>query len=429
MIVVNISEGYDFNKIILTDQIQKKIIPAFPIDGLPKQIQELIKDCSNVYQSPIEFWSMSFIMATSASIKNRAFLQTKYKNYPMLWAMLVAPSGIGKTEPLNIPFRPIEKYDMACYDTFLNEIKRWKDECACAKKNKLAEPLKPVCKQSLLNDTTPEALFQCLYDNGGVSLFRDELSGWFADFGRYSKSGEVSHYLSIFNNKQIKINRKGSDVLPIDNPCLNIFGGIQNDVLTKTLIEHGADEDGMSQRFLYVMPEKIIKPKFHAGKVDFNLLNWYDSYITEILNYEFPPDCKYYLSDEAEKLFISFSDEMTDLVNDSEDDYLRSVYAKMDIHCLRLSLTVYMAKQVASEIIDDSGYMFIKSDTVQYAIRLCEYFIYQAEKIYDLIKRPSLKIGKGELLRELNKEFPIQNRSKFAESIGVNKSYITKVLK
>jgi len=82
MIAVNISEGFDLNKINLTDE--KKIVPSFPINGLPKRMQELIKDCASVYQSPIEFWAMSFIMATSASIKNRAYLQTKYKNYPHL---------------------------------------------------------------------------------------------------------------------------------------------------------------------------------------------------------------------------------------------------------------------------------------------------------------------------------------------------------
>jgi DNA-binding XRE family transcriptional regulator len=427
MRIVNIPEMFNLNEIDLIDN--KKIIPSFSIDGLPKRIRELIKDCTDVYQSPVEFWAMSFLMATSASIKNRAYLQTKYKNYPQLWAMLVAPSGIGKTEPLNIPFRPIEKYDMFCYNAFLSELKTWREDCAYAKKNKLAEPLKPICKQSLINDTTPEALFQCLFDNGGVTLFRDELSGWFADFGRYSKSGEISHYLSIFNNKQIKINRKGTDVLPIDNPCLNIFGGIQNGVLTKTLLEHGADEDGMSQRFLYVMPEKIIKPKYHIGTVNMDLQNWYNGYITEILNYNFPPDCKYLLSVEAEKLFISFSDKMTDMVNNTGDDYLRSVYAKMDIHCLRLALTVYMAKLFSDEITDDQD-MFIKSDTVEYAIRICEYFTFQAEKIYDLIKNPNKnKLGKGELIRELNKESPIQNQTQFAESLGVTRQYISKILK
>jgi len=74
--------------------------------------------------------------------------------------------------------------------------------------------------------------------------------------------------------------------------------------------------------------------------------------------------------------------------------------------------------------------MFIKSDTVEYAIRICEYFTFQAEKIYDLIKNPNKnKLGKGELIRELNKESPIQNQTQFAESLGVTRQYISKILK
>lgn len=422
--ILNIKEGLNLN----TFSLSETNVLTFPIDGLPSKMQEYITDCAKVHQTPMEFFAMSSIMAISASLKNRVYLQTKYRNYAQLWGMLVAPSGVGKSEPISTAFKPIECSDSERFAAYQNQFRQWESDCIAARKEKQPEPIKPYYSQSLVTDVTPEALFNTLFHNSSLTLCRDELSGWFADFGRYAKSGEISHYLSTFNNMQIKINRKQSEPLLIDNPFLNVFGGIQPSVLSKTFSTDSLSENGMIQRFLFVYPNEVKKAKYHEGFINEELKAWYKQFIDEILNYQFPEDCKYYLSIEAERFFIEFSDSMTDKINETPDEYLRAVYSKMEIHCLRLALTVYMAKQFTGE---EDGTGYLDAETMKYAIRLCEYFIFTAEKVYSLIlgKQSVKKTGVGDLIRSLNIEHPIINQAMFAESLGVTRQYISKILK
>jgi len=67
---------------------------------------------------------------------------------------------------------------------------------------------KPVFKQYVISDSTPEARNQVLSVNpNGILLYRDELKGMIDDFCRYAKSGELSQMLSMFDSDTIVVNR------------------------------------------------------------------------------------------------------------------------------------------------------------------------------------------------------------------------------
>ena len=152
-----------------------------------------------------------------ANVPDREELQ----NYPQLWVIVVGSSGTGKSDAGRVAFRRISEIDTERYIRYQEDYKEWEAE------EKQGRP--PRWEQMLINDTTPEAMFKALsYAKNGLTLNRDELSGWFSDFGRYNKSGEVGHYLSIFDNQTFSINRKKEQPQLIEEPFLNIYGTINH---------------------------------------------------------------------------------------------------------------------------------------------------------------------------------------------------------
>jgi len=397
---------------------------VFPTEGLPSILLDFSKDIADVYGVPIELPIMSCLAAISSVLKKRVELWSgKYSNYGQVWVMAVAPSGVGKSEQMNIAFRPVKELDRQSYDLYKLSMSDWKNECSIAKKDKRIDPEKPFLKQSLISDVTVEALLQALSRNDeAVTLYRDELSGWIADFGRYGKSGEIAHYLSIFNNNQFIINRKGDDPLMVQNPFLSISGTIQPEVLDKALQENDLINNGFASRFLYVYPDTMVKQKYSESIPDEDLYNKYKDLVCGLADSgPFDSFDPFSLSSEAKTLFIAFSNSMTDKVNACNDPFLRASYSKMEIHCLRLALLIEVAKQESISLIEP--------ETMQYAINLCFYFCSTVEKLgARQYKSREKKLDKLAVARFLVSDCDC-SQNVAAKAVKLSQQYISKKLK
>lgn len=397
---------------------------AFPINGLPQVILDFALEISEVYGVPIEFPVMSALCAISAATRKKFVIDSgKYKNFGQLWVMLVAPPGVGKTEPVAAAFRPLQKMDNASYNDYQLELSRWKAECTEAKQLKTQEPEKPFFKQCLIDDFTPESLYQTMFrNNGSISLYRDELSGWFADFGRYNKNGEISRYLSIFNNAQFCINRKSEEPLQIPEPFLTICGTIQPEVLTIALSSNTLKENGFASRFLYVYPKEVKKQKYSERTPDKTIVDRYEKLITHCY-YLSRVENPFTLSAEAKELFIQYANQTTDLVNSCSNNFVRATYAKMEIQVLRLALIIQIIRGIYDNIEWQQG--MITKEAMQYSIKLCNYFNSKI-LLVDNSNSPT-KITPSEAIKTIQKEYGIKNKQAFADSIGISRQYVSKI--
>ncbi len=396
----------------------------FPSEGMPKVISDCMTDMSNVYSSPIEFFALSFLVACCGAVRKRAVLDDgKYLNFPQLWAMNVAPSGIGKTEPDKKAFKTLIDYDVESYQLYKILVKDWKADCIASKKTKSPEPPKPTLKQLLIDDCTPEALYCALEDNTGLTMHSDELNTWFNNIGRYAKNGEVGRYLSIFDNTSFPINRKNDEPRLVKDPLLNIFGGIQPEVLVETLQLNQMRKNGFAQRFLYAFPDRVIKPYYCDLSPNFHYVSEYESLIKYLYNTNFGT---LFLSKESKAIFITFANEMTDLCNDTDSDYLKSMCSKFNIHCLRLSLILELINTYPNGLKINS----ISYDTMTYAISLCRYFISCGLKIDQLSST-------GNAISSLNKVIVAKylvdkigySEKKAAEILNISQQYINREIK
>ena len=382
----------------------------FPIELLPGWMQEVVEECTLSYGTPAELWASAFLSGiASASGKRFKLFTGNYTNYPQLWVIVLGTSGTGKSEPFKLAMRPIEEYDKGSYILYQMEHQEWEVN------KKIG--VEPTWKQSIIGDTTPEALFAVLKDaDNGLSLYRDELSGFFQDIGRYNKSGEVGHYLSIFDNASFPINRKTQKPLLITDPSLNIFGTIQPSVLKNVLNDSDADASGFAQRFLYLYPDFPIK-NYNPDQVKLETYNKYVSNIQGIQKLEKQPDR--YLTAEAESFYSDFYNEL-ELLRHNANEFWASVYSKAQIQVLRLALTIHIAR--LSESNSDS----VEAKDMQCAIGMTRYFNESLKKFRDETKEVK-PLKAVDIIKEIFKLIPDANQTRVAEIFNVTQPYINRI--
>lgn len=380
----------------------------FPVKLLPGWLQKTIKEHADSYGTPEELWSVAFLSGISAAAGKRIrLINGNYKNYPQLWVMVVGSSGTGKSEASRVAFRRLSEIDAERYTEYQSDYQEWEA------REKQGTP--PHWEQSIIGDTTPEALFNVLgHAANGLTLYRDELSGWFSDFGRYNKSGEIGHYLSIFDNQTFSINRKKEQPQLITEPFLNICGTIQPGVLSELLTKNNFEQSGFAQRFLFIYPEFPLR-KYKRSTIT-PPTELYDKIIDGIVG--FSGGDEMFLSDEAEDVYERFYNEMEEEKTRS-NDFWDAVYAKAQIQVLRLALTVKIAR-----LIDEPDSNVSATDMMA-GVGMMRYFINSLEKFKTEQGEPS---GKKAIIQQIYRDNPGAIQTEVARMLGVTQQYISKVV-
>ena len=358
-------------------------IGSLPIDGMPRLIQEYIKTCSTVFNSPQDYWAASVLMATALGIGDKYQLVGKYDNVPILWMNLIGDVSTGKTEAMNFTFRSFDNLDKASHQNFLKEYQKYNEIEGMTSKERKAEGIdrmqEPNCFQYIVKDSTPEALTKIhLTNNRGLMINRDELKGWLDDFNRYSNSGEQSNLLSTFNRVSMITNRKGgglNSVLRIEKPCILIFGGMQPDLIP-SLASDNRGENGFLARFCNVWPVNTEKPLYTKARVPEKITNNWSDYITGLTQIQEQKNIS--LSNDAENLYSDWCNKKNKVMTDNEPTgFLKGVYGKLDIISLRLAVVIYgMNRHTLGE---DSQQ--ISGDEMATALSITEYFRSTALKV------------------------------------------------
>ena len=393
----------------------------FPTNGLPDVISRYAKNISEVYGVPIEMTAIPMLVACGSILKKTVWLDSsRYKNYPQFYVVINTPSGVGKTEPLKRAFAPLQIIDRDNFELYRSEIIAWKAKCRINKKQKLEEPPKPFFKQLLCSDMTPEALTDILYNNDGSgTVFAEELSAWFGNFGRYNKSSEAQMYLEFFDNTDKTINRK-DDVKLIKEPFVNIVGSIQPKVLQKSINSEAMQDCGLSSRFLYVSCLDVERQYKTDLQPDAGLVDEYQYLINRLSNLGCRTRLE--LTPEAKEMYKDFGNYITDVIRQSNNDFFNSSLSKMEIHCLRLALVIQMVKNTEpNKGVDDVG-----AETMQYAIDLCHYFIKNIPlpNSFELVKMETNELKIVELLKDTDK-----TQTEIATEVGLSQGYISRINK
>lgn len=398
--------------------------PELPIYGIPQLLQAIINEISTKFHCPREFVLAAMFSAISTAIGKRVkTFDGVYKNPLIVWYVLVANSGSNKTAPVKEIFRPLREINKRNHELFNNELNEWRAN----KDRDEANP--PRIDQIIVDDLTEEARTTILlYSKTGVLAYQPEIKGFFDDLNRYVKSGAVSRVLRMFDGDQFVVNRKG-EIVPglIDDAFMNIFGDIQPELLRSTFGNDLFVNNGMNQRFNFVMPDNIEYPDREIVHIDQNMLNEWSICISRLYSRDYPFPLLYIAGKCAKVYDEYFNSLQRKKAANRDNGYLLSIFSKLQIQVQRLAGIVHMMW-----LAENSSYNCnISEEAMEYAIQCMHYFEYNAIKVYEKIFDISLQgklLTQADRIRDFAKHVGITNQSYFAKGISKDPGYISKVL-
>lgn len=249
---------------------------SFPVDALPSAIGPYVEAAAGAIGCDPAFVALPLLAALASAIGNtrRISLKRTWQEPCILWTAIVGDSGTHKTPALSVATAILgRKQDealigyesrLADYQTALlkyeAELSAWKRAKANTRGEPPEKPDEPICPRYIVSDTTVEALADRLqYAPRGLLLERDELAGWLQSFDQYKggKGGDTAHWLTLYNAKPLRIDRKtgAKKLIYVPIASVSIAGGIQPETLRRALgREHF--ENGLAARLLLAFPPK-----------------------------------------------------------------------------------------------------------------------------------------------------------------------------
>ena len=398
---------------------------SLPIDGLSPEAQAIIQNYADGYQCNRDFITASIFTAVSTAIGKRiCSYDGRYKNYFPFFICLVAPSGSNKTTPMREVLRPLTNRNAANYEVFREAMKKYDAEVKAGKEN--AD--KPVYRQLIISDSTPESRVKALSENPNVLLVSDEIATMLYNMNRYNKSGEVPQLISIWSVDDIIINRKSETALLLKEPCLSIIGGTQPDVLVNTFGSDYFMNSGFNQRWLFVYPDDIPPAMYSESNVSKEVSDAWNEYINGLLDFDFASNDldTLYITDEAKQLYIDYYNNLQQKKSNA-CGYMASVYAKLQIMVERWA-------GIAHLLGNEPDMSRILPGEMEYSVRCMDYFERCAEKVYMKLtegrKQPESKaMGKEEMIANVYHLTSPISQSAVADALGCSKQFISKCLK
>jgi len=413
-------------------------IPDIPLDIIPQDcgIREYVQQIATAYNCQVCAPAAVLMNSICGLVGSRAGIKPYREQesifYPNVWGGIVAPSGQRKSAIIRAALAPhlkVESVLAVCRKE--EEAKRRVDTEALEKKIKSAmksgaiddsiysmraklDALKADRGQyRIISDFTVEALGELMVSNaGGITLYRDEMSGLILSLEKENQKGARQFLLETSEGGvPYSIHRIGRGNIDIPNCTTSMIGGFQPDVIgqivSKSIKAGSATNDGFVQRFqLLVFPEETeYKAVDVSTSIPYELMQLYMGLELELPcttdeSGIFHPRI-YQADDKALAYWLSWSEEWMAEAK-KESPALRSHYSKYLGLMAGLSLVFALIRDHEQVVLDD----------MQLASRWCDYLSLHARKMYRCTEGHSVaeKIGQkilngdikdGETLRSL----------------------------
>lgn len=249
------------NTLPLDLESYSKVMPLTE-DMLPHLMYTYVRDEAIAldYSAP-DFVAIPLVILIAATAGARIAVQPKSKNTsyierPILWGAVIADPSEKKspaTSTAHNLYNPIQTKLDREYET---ELAYYLD-----KKEEGEKVTKPGRRKLIVNDLTREALVDHLkYNQNGVLVTRDELTGLLTDLSQERNATARSFYLTGYNasdTPHYEARRTQPEVY-LERIAISLFGGIQPSMICKFLEdkEAGKFDDGLFERLLLmVYPE------------------------------------------------------------------------------------------------------------------------------------------------------------------------------
>ena len=423
---------------------EKETFDNFPIDVFPEQITDYINELQNKMGANPNFMAAAFLCICGISI-NRSkaiILKDSWREWCMLWIVIIGESGDKKTPSTNAMMNPLKKIARDKYKLFEEKQKAMSEDVT-------ASP--PVLERFFTPDATIEQYINLHSQNKkGLAIIMGEIASLISNSGKYTggRGSDIEKYLQAFSYEDLSSDRKIAKSSHLPNAHLNIFGGIQPNVLSACMTAHLQD-NGFWDRFLFVSGNKR-SGYLTKEDVDPVVKDDYDSYVTglyELINESQTPEPEedipvdfYRLNKEAFDYWFDYNHNIEKLIGFESDldSRTKSAYSKMATYFGRFILLFHTLDTVYVYPFQKLQFKEVKIESVEKAIRLLKYFMHQ----YDLVakeavaKKESINVlsdtkgmsnkEKAQLLKE---KYPEWTHAEVGKALGVTRQSVDKYFK
>ncbi|HTR85285.1 MAG TPA: DUF3987 domain-containing protein [Reyranella sp.] len=223
--------------------------PNFPIRFLPRAWRHWVVETAEAAGTAIDYVAQG-LLASVAALSGagvRVQVSPTWSEPLVLWLALVGSPSSGKSPALAALREPLGRIEQA-----MREIDAMHRTDEDGEDGGDGKPVVP--RQLIVADATMEALADVVAGNPrGVILWRDELTAWLANLGRYASGGsDRAHWLEAWSAASVTVNRRSrNEPLYLRRFPVSIVGSIQPGRLSEAL---AGSDDGMAARFLYSWP-------------------------------------------------------------------------------------------------------------------------------------------------------------------------------
>ncbi len=412
-------------------QIEEVKIPPFPIQVFPKEMQRIIKSTKDNLKFPSDYMGASMLSVAATAIGNTHMIVVRsgWEEACLLWFALHGKSGVNKSHPLTFALAPLFRRDETAFQKYGEQLAEYNRQITSAKEDEAQQSSKdktkkPTLDRHVISDCTPEALAVTLYWNRrGISLYFDELAGFFKNFGRYNKGSDQEMWLSIWSGKVVIIDRKTGEPIRISFPFCGFIGTMQLGILDE-MGKDGRTINGFIYRILNVAPEDVKKEYWSEAEMEPEIIESWDRIVSRLsdlpLNLDehgAPAPTKLRFSPEAWEVIKVWQRNNTDLSNKASDDAISGIYSKLEVYVCRIALVVQMLRWASGEAEKTE----VDLCSVDGAILLIEYFRSTALKIHSIISKNNpveqLPQDKRNLYKSLPKTFTTEVGIRTAQGI------------
>ena len=294
------SVGHNTNDVFVVDRSETpapKALPdtlppveLFDLELLPDSLRAWIEDVAERLQCPPDYSAAAAMVLLGGIVGRKIGIRPKRHDdwlvIPNLWGAVIGRPGLMKTPALQEPLRIVRQFETDAkseFDTALRDrkskmivaelegkqlkkglekaIREGKDFSGILRKLENLEEPEPTRRRHIVNDTSVEKLGELLMQNAnGLTLFRDELTGFLKSLDKEGREGTRALYLESWNGDgRFTYDRIGRGTIDIPAAIVSIIGAIQPGPLGEYLRHQaagGAGDDGLIQRFqLIVWPD------------------------------------------------------------------------------------------------------------------------------------------------------------------------------
>lgn len=393
------------------DRVQ---VPEFPFHIFPDRIRKIIDDSHRYLSYPRDFTAAGILAATAIAIGRTYKAVYQWEETACIYMALVAPPGTAKTHPLLFALHPIIQANKKAIRDY-NEQRQALEEAQVTKA--------PTDRQCLFGDFTIEALLKAATQNRrGISVYMDELRGFFSNFNRYNAGSEQEFWLQNWSGSPYAVTRMGRKYF-LEWLSICIVGTIQPSLLDE-IGKGGRAHNGFVERILFCYPDNVpvirLRRRNERSDTRHILLKNYTPIIQHMLDKtlaiqgnESEEDMAHelYFSPEADDLITDFINILKEQMDTHENEYIRNVYSKMQTYAIRFCILVNRMRQAceyqSNKDFPPNDDHTIISDDVAKATILTEYFFRHAMKAHNDISgaTPVDKLPKD--MQRFYRSFPI----------------------